>query len=184
MNPAQVLGRASSIWRRVGRVPLVLRVIVAVAAAVATLATTSAAWDVPDVYVIVAVLAAGAWVVSPDSASGLTFTAALAVAWLAGASGGIGPAVVVVAIAMLAAHVAAALAAALPLTAAADPALILRWARPTVAIAVAVLIGVGLVAVVDAWSPPGSLVVMLGALTLLTLAGWWWAMPPERGDGR
>ena len=44
--------------RRLGGVPLVLRAVVAVMAATAIAATTMPAWDAPDGYVGIAVLAA------------------------------------------------------------------------------------------------------------------------------
>ena len=57
-------------------------------------------------------------------------------AWATGAeTASVGPAVVVTALALLVGHVAGALAAAMPATADAEPALALRWWRPTAVIA-------------------------------------------------
>ena len=110
--------------RRLGGVPLVLRAVVAVMAATAIAATTVPAWDAPDGYVGIAVLAAACYVLAPDSASGVVFVGALVVTWLAGAPGEVEPAVVVAALALLVGHVAAALAGSMPVTAHADVA---RW---------------------------------------------------------
>ena len=84
------------------------------------------------------------------------------------------------ALALLLAHVAAALAAAMPVTARADRGLVLRWARPTAGSAAAVLAATALLGGLDAWSPPGSLVATLSALTLLSGAVWWWSISRPR----
>ena len=101
-------------------VPLALRVVVAATAAGAIVATTTPTWNAPDGYVVPAVLAAVASVAVPDSGSGLVFVVAIVVTWLTGGPGGVGPAVVVTALALLAGHVAGALAAAMPVTARAE----------------------------------------------------------------
>ena len=62
-------------------------------------------------------LAAIGYVVTPDGASGVVFAGAVVVTWLTGAPGGVGPAVVVTALALLVGHVAAALAGSIPVTA-------------------------------------------------------------------
>lgn len=182
MSVLDPLPRAILTWRRIGLVPMVLRGIVAVGSAIAILATTAPVFDVPNGYIIVAILAAAVWAVAPDSAAGLAFVALLAMAWLTGAPGELEPAIVVTALALLVAHVAAALAAAMPATARADPALLLRWAQPTAASAAAVLIAAALLAALDAWSPPGSLIATLSALTLLSAAAWWWSVPPDQPE--
>ena len=83
------------------------------------------------------------------------------------------------ALALLVGHVAGALAAAMPATADAEPALALRWWRPTAVIAGATAATAGLVAVLDAWSPRGSLVVVLAALVVAGLGTWWWSTSGE-----
>ena len=93
---------------------------------------------------------------APDTHAGLVFLGFLGMAWLTGAPGELGPGVVVTALGLLVAHVAAALAAAMPVTAGADRRLVLRWARPTAWIAAAVLAACGVVAALEAWSPAGS----------------------------
>ena len=138
--------------RRLGGIPLVLRAVVAVMAATAM--TTVPAWDAPDGYVAIAVLAAVCYVLAPDSASGVVFVGALVVTWLAGAPGEVEPAVAVAALALLVGHVAAALAGSMPVTAHADVALALRWARPTGVIAGGVLATAGVLAVLDTTALP------------------------------
>jgi hypothetical protein len=157
----------------------VLRAVVAAGSVAALVATTMPSFDVPDGYIIGAVIAAVVWAVAPDSGAGLVFAGLLAMSWLVGGSGDLGPAIVLTALALLVAHVAAALGAAMPATAKADRTVLLRWARPTAGCAAAVLAATAMVAALDAWSPPGSLVVTLGALTLVTAAVWWWAIPPD-----
>ena len=97
-------------------------------------------------------------------------------AWVTGAPGELGPGVVVTALGLLVAHVAAALAAAMPVTAGADRRIVLRWAGPTAWIAAAVLAAAAIVAALQAWSPAGSIVVTLSALALVTAAAWWWSV--------
>ena len=163
--------------RRLGGVPLVLRAVVAVMAATAIAATTVPAWDAPDGYVGIAVLAAACYVLTPDSASGIVFVGALVVTWLAGAPGEVEPAVVVAALALLVGHVAAALAGSMPVTAHADVALALRWARPTGVIAAGVLATAVALAVLDATALPGSAIVIVAAVGAVTAAAWKWSAP-------
>jgi hypothetical protein len=96
------------------------------------------------------------------------------VAWATGSpDGGVGPAVVITALFLLVVHVATALAAAMPVTAAGDVRLAVRWARPTVVLAIATVAAAGLAAALDRWSPPGSLVFVLAALAVLAGGTWW-----------
>jgi hypothetical protein len=176
------LPRAILTWRRIRVVPVVLRAVVAAGSLVAIAGTTLPSFDVPDGYIAAAVVAAAVWAVAPDSAAGLVFVGLLAMAWLTGGTGDIDPATLITALALLGAHVAAALAAAMPVTARADRTLLVRWATPMAGCAAAVLAATALLAALDAWSPPGSLVVTLGALTLLSATVWWWSVPPDRAD--
>lgn len=169
--------------RRVGAVPLLLRLLVALGVLVAVLGTTLPAWDVPNAYVVLAVIFALVWTSAPDTHAGLVFLVFLGMGWLTGAPGELGPGVVATALGLLVAHVAAALAAAMPVTAGADRRLLLRWAGPTAWIAAAVLAAWALVAALEAWSPAGSIVVTLMALGLVTAAAWWWSVPPARRGG-
>ena len=163
--------------RRLGIVPLVLRAVVAVMAATAIAATTMPAWDAPDGYVAVAVVAAVCYVLAPDSGSGIVFVLVLVVTWLAGAPGEVEPAVVVAALALLVGHVAAALAGSMPVTAPADVGLAVRWARPTGVIAAGVLATALALAVLDATSLPGSAIVTVAAVAAVTAAAWRWSAP-------
>ena len=160
-----------------------LRVLVAAGALTAILGTALPASDVPNAYIVLAGIFAVVWTFAPDTQAGLVFVGFLGMAWLTGASGEVGPAVVVTALGLLVAHVAAALAAAMPVTAGADPRLLLRWVGPTVAIAGAVLVAAAVVAAFEAWSPPGSIVITLVALALVTAAAWWWSTPPTARPG-
>jgi hypothetical protein len=158
-------------------VPLLLRGVVAAMAATAIVTTTLPAWDAPDGYIVVAVLAAAGYVVLPDSGSGVFFVGAIVVTWLAGAPGRVGPAVVVTALALLVGHVAAAIAGSIPVIARADVTLVLRWARPTAAIALGVVVAAAVVAVLDGRSLPGSAIVSVGAIGGATAAAWRWSAP-------
>lgn len=169
--------------RRIGAVPLMLRAIVALGALVAILATALAAWDVPSGYIALAAIFALVWTPAPDTHAGLAFLACLGMAWITGGSGEVRPPVVVTALALLVAHVAAALAGAMPVTAGADRRLVLRWARPTAGIAAAVVAAWALLAGFEAWSPVGSIVITVLALVLVTGAAWWWSVPSDRTDG-
>ena len=135
---------------------------------------------------LVAVLAAIGYVVTPDGASGVVFAGAVVVTWLTGAPGGVGPAVVVTALALLVGHVAAALAGSIPVTAHADAGLIVLWARPTAAIAAGVLAAAVLVAALDSWSLPGSALVTLAAIGAVTAGAWRWSArsAPQRRQRR
>jgi len=166
--------------RLLGRVPVVLRVTVLVSCIVAVAATIVPSWDVPNGYLYIAAVAAIVAAAVPDTGGGFVFAAAIVVAWATGAeTASVGPAVVVTALALLVGHVAGALAAAMPATADAEPALALRWWRPTAVLAGATAATAGLVAVLDAWSPRGSLVVVLAALVVAGLGTWWWSTSGE-----
>jgi hypothetical protein len=179
MTLVEPLALAIITGRRIGRVPLVLRVLVAAGALTAIVGTVLPASDVPNAYVVLAGFFAIVWTLAPDTHAGLVFVGFLGLARLTGASGQVGPAVVVTALGLLVAHVAAALAASMPVTAGADPRLLLRWVRPTVGIAGAVLVAAAVVAAFEAWSPPGSIVIVLIALALVTAVAWWWSTPPD-----
>ncbi len=166
--------------RHAGRVPMVLRGVVATSSIVALVATIAPAWGVPDGYVWIAALFAIAACTVPDSAAGMCFAVSIVLAWVTGAPGGVGPAVVVCALALLAGHVAGALAAAMPATASADLRLALRWWRPTAVIAGGILATAALAVAVDAWSPPGSLILVVAALVAATFGIWWWSGASER----
>ena len=183
MNLVQPLTVAIVTGRRIGRVPLALRMLVALGALTAIVGTALPASDVPDAYIALAGIFAVVWTIAPDTHAGLVFLGFLGTAWLTGTSGDVGPAVVATALGLLLAHVAAALAAAMPVTAGADPRLVLRWVGPTAVIATSVLAAAAVVAAFEAWSPSGSLVVTLVALALVTAAAWWWSTPPDRAGG-
>ncbi len=171
----ELVRSAAALVRRIGAVPALARLVVATASTVAVLATALPGWDVPNIWLIVAVLTGLAWVAAPDSGAGLLFMMMVAVSWATGAPSGVSPAAVVTALALLVAHVAAALAASMPITAAADRATALRWLRPTAVIAAVVIGAALLLAALDAWSPSGSVALTLAALTIVATAAWWWS---------
>jgi hypothetical protein len=160
--------------RRCGLVPVLLRVVIALGLAGAVVATAVPDWDVPEGYLWIAVIAGLPGVVAPDAGAAAIASAAVLVAWAIGAPGGIGPAVVVTALCLLVVHVASALAATMPVTARASIGLPLRWLRPTAALAGGTLATAGLVALLDRWSPPGSIVLVVLALGGLAGGVWWW----------
>ncbi|MET0323754.1 MAG: hypothetical protein ABW219_00930 [Ilumatobacteraceae bacterium] len=180
MKAIEPLALAIVTGRRIGKVPLLLRVLVAAGALTAIVGTVLPATDVPNAYVVLAGIFAVVWTIAPDTHAGLVFLGFLGMAWVTGAPGEVDPAAVVTALGLLVAHVAAAIAAAMPVTAGVDPRLLLRWVGPTAVIAGAVLVAAAVVAAFEAWSPAGSIVVTLIALTLVTAAAWWWSTPPDR----
>ena len=141
---------------------------------VAVVATTAPGWNAPDGYVALAVVAAVAYVVAPDSGGGAVFAGLVTVTWATGGPGGVGPAVVATALALLVGHVAAALAAAMPVGAYAELSLALRWWRPTCVIGVAVVAGSTLVAALDAAALAGSALVTVAAVAVVAAGAWWW----------
>jgi hypothetical protein len=167
------LDRAMLTARSCGWLPLLLRAIIAGGVAGAVLATALPAWDVPDIYLVIALVAGATGVVVPDAGGAVFCTAGVVVAWATGSPGGVGPAVVVTALCLLVVHVATALAAAMPVTAQGDLRLATRWARPTAVLAVATVATAGLAAGLDRWSPPGSLLLVLAALAVLAVGTWW-----------
>jgi hypothetical protein len=167
------LDRAVLTVRRCGRLPLLLRAVIAIGVAGAVVATAVPAWDVPDVYLLIAIVAGAVGVIVPDAGGAVCCSAGVVVAWATGSPGGVGPAVVVTALCLLVVHVATALATAMPVTARGDVRLAARWTRPTVVLAVATAAAAGLAAGLDRWSPPGSLLLVLAALAVLAVGTWW-----------
>ena len=167
------LDRAVLTARRCGWLPLLLRAIIAGGVVGAVVATGVPAWDVPDIYLLIALVAGATGIVVPDAGGAVFCTAAVVVAWATGAPGGVGPAVVVTALCLLVVHVATALAAAMPVTARGELRLAARWARPTAVLAIATVAAAGLAAALDRWSPPGSLLLVLAALAVLAVGTWW-----------
>jgi hypothetical protein len=160
--------------RRCALVPVLQRVVIAAGLVGAIVATVLPAWDVPDGYLWIAVIAGGAGAVIPDAGGAAIASGAIVVAWAVGAPGGVGPAVVVTALCLLVVHVASALAAAMPVTAGAGAGLALRWLRPAGVLAGGTVAAAVLAGVLDRWSPPGSIVLVLLALAVLA-GGVWWA---------
>jgi hypothetical protein len=149
-------GSARTTLRLLGRVPLLLRAVVLTSCVVAMAATIVPSWDVPNGYMVVALVAAVVATIAPDSGGGFVFAAAIVVGWATGSEAAtIGPAVVIAALALLAGHVAGALAAAM-------------LAAATVATA-------ALVAGFERWRPPGSIVIVLAALATTGAGVWWWS---------
>jgi hypothetical protein len=168
--------------RVIGRVPLLVRGVIVLAAETAVVATTLPSWDAPDGYVLVALVAALGCVIAPDSAFALVFSATVAACWAARGPDRVDAAVVVTALALLGVHVSCALAAAVPVSAVVHADVVRRWLRPTFTLAAAVLAAAGVTAMLEAWSPAGSIVVTLTGLGLLT-ALVWWAGEPRPEDG-
>jgi hypothetical protein len=166
--------------RRCGVLPLLLRVAIAVGAGGAIIATAAPSWDVPDAYLVIAIIAGVTGVFAPDTGAAAFASGAVVVAWATGTSGGIGPATVVTALSLLVLHVASALASAMPITARGDTHLALRWARPTAVLAGATVATAALVAVLERWSPPGSIVLVLLTLALLGVGTWWLTTGSDR----
>jgi hypothetical protein len=166
--------------RRWGRLPLLARAVIAAGAAGAIIATATPGWDVPDAYLIIAAVAGVVGVIDPDAGGAAFCTGAVVVAWATGSPGAVSPAAVVTALCLLLVHVASALAAAMPVTARGDIGLVLRWVRPTAAIAGGTLATAGLAAILDRWSPPGSIVLVLLALAVLGLGAWWLTSGADR----
>jgi hypothetical protein len=137
-------------------------------------ATAVPAWDVPDAYLWIAVIGGAVGAVAPDAAGATVASAGVVIAWAARGPGGVGPAVVVTALCLLAVHVASALAAAMPISARAPSDLLVRWIRPTGVIVGATLATAGIATAFDRWSPPGSLVLVLIVLAALGGGVWWW----------
>lgn len=160
----------------VATVPVFLRAIVLASSALAILTTALPSWDVVDGYLWVAALAGVVATTVPDSGGWLFFAAAIVVAWVTGADDAVvGPSLVATALALLVGHVGAALAAAMPATAAAPIGLVAHWWRPTAVIALSVVstaVGIRLLA---AWERPGSIVIVIAALGVATLAVWRWS---------
>lgn len=166
--------------RRLGLVPMVLRAVVLASAVAAIVATAAPGWDVPDGYLVIAAIAALFATGAPDSGAWVFVAAAIVAGWGTGTpQPAVGPAVVVTALALLVGHVASALAAAMPVTARADRRLVVRWWRPTAGLAAATVAAAAVVAVLEAWGPPGSIVLVLAALGVLGVAVWWWAAGGE-----
>jgi hypothetical protein len=159
--------------RRCGRLPLLLRAMIALGVAGAIAATTVPAWDLADAYLVIAVIAGVVGIVAPDTGAAAFASGALIVGWMAGSPGGVGPAVIVAGLCLLVVHVASAMAAAMPITARGDPRLALRWAGPTVVLGAGTVAAAGVVALLDRWSPPGSIVLVLLALAVLAAGAWW-----------
>jgi hypothetical protein len=167
------LDRAVLMARRCEWLPLLLRAAIAVGVAGAIVATALPSWDVPDIYLLIAIVAGAVGVVVPDAGGALFCTAGVVVAWATGAPGGVGPAVVVTALCLLVVHVATALASAMPVTARGELQLAARWARATAVLAIATVAAAGLATALDRWSPPGSLLFVLAALAVLAVGTWW-----------
>ncbi len=72
------------------------------------------------------------------------------------------------------------MAAAMPITARGDIRLARRWAGPTAVLAAGTVAAAGVVALLDRWSPPGSIVLVLLALAVLAAGAWWLTTGPGR----
>lgn len=167
------LGELTAMVRRCALVPLLLRAMIAVALAGAIVATALPSWDVADGYLWIAAVAGVAGALIPDAGGAAIASLAVVVAWAVGSPDGVGPAVVITALCLLVVHVASALAAAMPVTAAAGAGILRRWLRPTGVLAGGTVAAAVLAAVLDRWSPPGSIVLVVLALAVLAGGVWW-----------
>ncbi|MEJ7720844.1 MAG: hypothetical protein WKF58_10520 [Ilumatobacteraceae bacterium] len=123
--------------RSAGVIPLALRATIAVAAAVALVAMSRAEWHQVDVFFWLAMIAGAGAVVLPGSAAPLTMIISILFTWLIHADGEVDGALVVVAVSIGVLHVVCALAASMPLAAAAGVDVLRPWFAPLAAIVLA-----------------------------------------------
>lgn len=165
--------------RGAGVIPLALRATIAAAAAVALFAMSRAEWHQVDVFFWLAMIAAAGSVVLPGSAAPLTMIISILFTWLIHADGEVDGALVVVAVAIGVLHVVCAVAASMPLAAAADGDVLRPWLAPLAAIVSATVLGaLGVGALIDAELDGAWLVMLLPIVGTAGLA-LWWARPPD-----
>ena len=172
MELAEWISATIAAVRRVPPVSWMLRGFIAAAATTALLATTLPAWDAPNVYVAAAIVAAIASVIAPDTIAALLLVALIGVCWLARAPGEVSAGAVVTALGLLGVHVGAGLAAAFPARATIGSGILRTWSRHALALGAFTAAAAGLAALVDAWSPPGSIVVVVLAMAGLAALAW------------
>ena len=165
--------------RSAGVIPLALRATIAAAAAVALLAMSRAEWHQVDVFFWLAMIAGAGAVVLPGSAAPLTMIISILFTWLIHADGEVDGALVVVAVSIGVLHVVCALAASMPLAAAAGVDVLRPWLVPLAAIVSATVLGaLGVDALIDAELDGAWLVMLLPIVGTGGLA-LWWAHPPD-----
>lgn len=158
--------------RASGRAVLVVRLVIAVAGAVALVVPALQSWDQPDLVAIVGVPLLLAVVVLPDSLAAMVFMLLVAVGWLLRGPGELSWSLVVTAIALVVVHLATAFAAQLPSYARVHRAALRRWWLPG-AIAVLLVPAVAAAAALirDA-NVAGSLAVTVAAIALAAVTIW------------
>lgn len=165
--------------RAAGAIPLALRATIAVAAAVALFAMSRAEWHQVDVFFWLAMIAGAGAVVLPGSAAPLTMIISILFTWLIHADGEVDGALVVVAVSIGVLHVVCALAASMPLAAAAGVDVLRPWFAVLTAIVAATVLGaLGFDALIDAELDGAWLVMLLPIVGTAGLA-LWWARPPD-----
>ncbi len=172
MDLAEWISATIAAARRIPPVSWMLRGFIAIAATIALLGTTLPAWDAPNVYVAAAILAAVACAIVPDTIAALLLVAMVGVCWLARAPGEVSVGAVVTALGLLGVHVGAALAASLPARATIGRGILRTWGLHGLALAAFTTAAAGFAALVEAWSPPGSIVVVVLAMGGLAALAW------------
>ena len=151
---------------------LAVRLVIALAGAIALVVPGVQDWDQVDVVVLVGPALLIACVVLPDSLASLLFMAVVAGGWLFRAPSGVSWGVVVTGIALLAVHLASAFAAQIPSYAQVSRRALHRWLLPAmIAALLAPVVAVAAALVRDA-EVPGSLLVTVAALAAATAAVW------------
>jgi hypothetical protein len=172
MQLAEWISATIAAARRMPPVSWMLRGFIAMAATIVLLGTTLPAWDAPNVYVAGAIVAAVACVIVPDTIAALLLVALIGVCWLARAPGEVSAGAVVTALGLLGVHVGAALAASFPARATIGKAILRTWGLHGLGLAAFTVVAAGLAALVEAWSPPGSIVVVVVAMGGLAALAW------------
>jgi hypothetical protein len=159
--------------RAAGRSVLLMRLVIAVAGAVALIVPSVQAWDQVDLIPILGVPMLAATVVLPDSVLGTLFVLVVPTGWFMRGPGEVSWSLAVTAIALVIVHLATAFTAQLPSYARIHRNALQRWWLPGAVAVVLVPVVAVAAALVQGAHLPGTLLITVAALSLATLTIWY-----------
>jgi hypothetical protein len=150
---------------------LLVRLVILLAGVAALVLLSAQSWNVADIVWYLAIPLLLVSTTSPDTPAGLCFIGVVALDWVIESSSRPGWQVVLLAVVLLAMHLASAYAGQIPSYAASGLEAVRKWLLPATAASAVAVFAAALSAAAD--GRPGSLVITVAALVGVGLLAWY-----------